>query len=135
MFHSQNRGVQENVLSTGEFSMKAGPDFEQAADPASQLNTAPRGAKNSSQDLEQRRLAGAISPDDSDHISGLGIEADVVERQKARTFSLRRLGPTRDEKLVEHSILMLSLAECKLLAQTTDGNGLHTCSAKSASKR
>ena len=32
------------------------------------------------EDLEQRRLAGAVAPDDAEHLAALDLEADVLER-------------------------------------------------------
>ena len=58
--------VQVDVLAAGELAVEAGPDLEQAADPAADLGAPLGRRRDPREDLEQRRLAGAVLPDDAD---------------------------------------------------------------------
>src|SRR5437667_175491 len=64
--HAEDRGVEVDVLAPGELGVKAGADFEQAADAAAELDAAFGGRGDSADDLEERGFAGAIGADDAD---------------------------------------------------------------------
>ncbi len=73
--HPEDRPVQIDVLAAGELGMEACSDLEQAADAAANLD-APRGRRrDAGEDLEQRRLPGAVPADDAEHLALLHLEA------------------------------------------------------------
>ena len=89
MPHAEYGGVQENVLAACEFAVKSGPHLQQAAYAPLQFHMARGGAQDSRQDFEQRRLAGAVAPDDSENFSGRSVETDILESQEAGRWSGR----------------------------------------------
>ena len=67
--HAEDRPVQIDVLAAGELRVEARSDLEQAADAAANLDAARGRRGDAREDLEQRRLAGAVSPDDAEHLA------------------------------------------------------------------
>ena len=67
--HAQDCAIEEDILPAREFRMKAGPDFKQAADPAANLRLPFRWFCDARQDLQQRRFAGPVSPNDAQHLA------------------------------------------------------------------
>src|SRR4051794_20946457 len=59
--------------------MEARSDFEQAADPPVQLDPTRRGSGDAGEELEQCRLARAVSTDDPDGFALHDLEVDGVE--------------------------------------------------------
>src|SRR5262249_39688898 len=78
-FHAKDGAVEIDILAAAEFAVEAGADFEQAADPATQLDASRRRLGDAAQDLEQRRLAGAVAADDADDLTRLDGERHVLE--------------------------------------------------------
>src|SRR5207302_8193431 len=72
--HPQDRAVEIDVLSSGQFGVKSGADLQQAADAAANLHFAATGLGDSRQDFQQRALAGAVSADDPHHLPRLDFE-------------------------------------------------------------
>jgi hypothetical protein len=60
--------------------MEAGADLEQARHPAPDRDPSLGRLGDPRQDLEQRRLAGAVVADDADHLAALDLEVDVAQR-------------------------------------------------------
>jgi hypothetical protein len=60
--------------------MEARAEFEQARDATAHREPARGGEGGARQDLEQRRLAGAVRSDQSDALTGFDLEVDVVQR-------------------------------------------------------
>src|SRR5205823_6380231 len=72
------------VLAPGQLGVEAGADLQQRADPAAQAGV-PRGRPGDArQDLEQRRFAGPVAPDDADGLAGPDVEADVAQGPELR---------------------------------------------------
>ena len=78
-FHSQNRTAQKYILASGEFGVKTGADFQQTSDAAVQLNSAGGGFGDSGNDLEQRRLSGAVSTDNTQNLAVFDFKADILQ--------------------------------------------------------
>ena len=72
--HSEDGAVQEHILAAGQFGMEARADFQQAADPAVNLDFARRRLRDLGQHLQQGTLAGPVAADDADHFSTLNVE-------------------------------------------------------------
>ena len=78
--HAEDRAVQVDVLATRELGVEPGPDLEQAPDATTDLRAALRRRGDPGQDLEKRRLAGAVPADQAEHLALLHLEGDVPER-------------------------------------------------------
>src|SRR5262249_19843401 len=109
------------VLPPGQLRVEAGADLEQAADAAVDLDSPRRRQGDPGEHLEQGALAGAVAPDDSDHLAGLDREFDVPEGPKALTarpaewpaHSLR-------QGLAERPVAAAAAGEAVLLAEALD---------------
>src|SRR5262249_62355817 len=78
--HPEDGAVQVDVLAPREIAVKAGPDLEQASDPAVQLHAAGRGRRDPGHDLQRRALAGAVASDEAEDLSLLDVEGHVAKR-------------------------------------------------------
>src|SRR2546429_5415830 len=78
--HAEDRAVEVDVLPPGQLGMEARPDLEQAADAAAELRAPLGRPRDLRQDLQQRRLAGAVRPDDPQHFTFACLERDVAQR-------------------------------------------------------
>ena len=74
MRHAQDRAVEVDIFAAGEFGMKAGADFQQAADAADDFRIAGGGLGDAREDFEQGGFAGAIAADDPDDFTRIDIE-------------------------------------------------------------
>jgi hypothetical protein len=70
----EDRAVEEDVLAAGEVGVEARAELEQRADPAARVDPAGRGADDSRDEPEQRRLAGAVPADQANGLPGLDVE-------------------------------------------------------------
>ena len=78
--HAEDRAIQVDVLAPGEVGMKAGAHLEQRPDATDDANATGRRLRDSRENLEQRALAGAVSPDDAERRTRLHVERDVAQR-------------------------------------------------------
>src|SRR5262249_30745172 len=78
--HAEKGAVEIDVLAAGQFMMKAAADLEQRSDAAIEPDFSDGGTRNPGQDLQQRRLAGAVTADDSHDFAARNGEADVLQR-------------------------------------------------------
>ena len=78
--HAEDGAVEIDVLASGELGMKASADLEQAGDAARDRDAPFARLGDARQDLQERRLAGAIAPDDAEHLAALNLEAHVLQR-------------------------------------------------------
>ena len=78
--HAVDRPAQEDVLDRGVLGVEARADLEQRGDAAARPRSCPVGLEDAGEQLEQRRLAGAVAADDADRLAGRDVERDVVER-------------------------------------------------------
>ena len=91
------RAVQLDVLAPGEVGMEARAELEQRPD-ASAGRDRPVGRPDDPGDQpEQRRLAGAVAPDEADGLARRDRDGDVAERPDL----LRTRPAARDEELLE----------------------------------
>ena len=78
--HPEDRAVQVDVLATGELLVEAGPDLEQAADAPADLGAPLGRERDPREDLEQRRLAGAVPSDHAQDLALGHLERHVAKR-------------------------------------------------------
>ena len=137
--HAEDRAVQEDVLPARELGMEAGPDLEQAADAAADRGSALGRSRDAGEDLEQRRLAGAVSPDDPERLAFLEVERDVPESPDLLVSAPMLLPgePLADvrHRLAQRPVRGLELAYPVALGETLDGDrgrGIRWCPRTSA---
>ena len=73
--HPQDGAVEVDVLAARQFGVEARADLQQAADPSAQLHPAGRRLGDPREDLQQRRLPGAVAADDADDLARPNVEA------------------------------------------------------------
>ena len=78
--HPQYCAVEKDIFPTGEFGMKAGADFQKAGDASENPHAPARWLGNPAEDFEQGALAGAVAPDNAEHLAPADVEADILER-------------------------------------------------------
>ncbi len=69
-----------DVLAAREVRIEPRPQLEQRVDPAIDLHLAGGGGEGAGDELQQRRLSGAVDTDDADHLPPRDLERDVAQR-------------------------------------------------------
>src|SRR5215472_13997145 len=77
--HAQQGTVEKDVLAARQLRMKTGSLFEQARDPAAQLNIPIGGIGNSRDDLEQRALARTGLSDNSPPLAISNVKTHIAQ--------------------------------------------------------
>ena len=140
--HAEDRGIQVHVLAAGQLRVETGSHFEQAADAAEDRRAPARRPGDPREDLQQRRLAGAVPADDPDGLAGGDLEGDVLERPQelvaARPAAAEAAGrePREGDERVAQCLVRLALADPVPLRDPGGldcGPAAHTTSAKSRS--
>ena len=107
--HAEDRAIQEDVLATGQFGVKAGADLEQAADAAAQPHPPLGRLGDAAEDLEQRALAGSVAADDADDLALLDLEADILQRPEFLDLvALNDLSAVEEISRLAHEIARLA---------------------------
>ena len=78
--HAQNRPVQKNIFSAGEFGMKAGPDFQQTRYAATNADTALCWFRDPAENFQEGGLATAVAPNNAHNIALVNFKIDVAQR-------------------------------------------------------
>src|SRR5205085_5589421 len=69
-----------HVLAPGQLGAEPGSNLEQRADSSGHVDVARGRFREPGQDLEQRRLAGSVAPDDRERLALWHVERDVAKR-------------------------------------------------------
>src|SRR5262249_17147782 len=77
--HAHDRPVEINVLPSREVGMEARSHLDQGADAAADGKRSVCRGRDAGEDLENRALAGAVRPDQSDGLAPPDLEAHVTE--------------------------------------------------------
>src|SRR5262249_48622356 len=109
--------VEEDVLATAEFGAEPRAEFQHRGDAAVRLDKARRGLERSADDLQQRRLAGAVASNDPDGLAARYLEAHVIER---REFVIE-LAPRSDQELLQAIARLLEQPKAFSDAYGADG--------------
>ena len=80
LLQPEDRPVQEDVLAPGELGLEAGAELEQRGDAAADGGAPAGRAEDPGDDPQERRLAGAVAPDEPDRLARLDREGDVLQR-------------------------------------------------------
>ena len=75
---AHHRPVHIDILDTGIILIEAGPELQERADRALRMNRAEAWAQHAGNDLKDRRLPGAVRPDDPHRLPLPDGKADVV---------------------------------------------------------
>src|SRR5690606_11585829 len=78
--HPEDCTVEVDVLAAGQLRVEAGADFEQRADPPVDLSPALVRRGDAREHLEQRRLPGAVPPDEADHLTVPDLQVNIAQR-------------------------------------------------------
>src|SRR5450755_833350 len=84
---AEQRRREVDVGEPGVLGVKARSELEQRADTAMHCDAAARRSDDPCNDLEQRRLAGAIFTNDPQRLAGRELKGDVVERSKSMRYA------------------------------------------------
>ena len=80
---SQQQPRDLDVLAPRDLGMESGAQLEQRGEPSPHLDGAPRRADDPRQELQQRRLAGAVGADDPERLARGDLEGDFRQRRDA----------------------------------------------------
>jgi hypothetical protein len=138
--HAEDRAVQIRVLASGQLGMEPGADLEDAADAAPDRGCAHGRRRDPREDLEQRRLAGAVLADEPDDLPFLDGERHVPERPELLERVVDVLEPERTphsmrERVPQCLVAGLVLADPVALREPLCDDGRHSVSAKRGSAR
>src|SRR5581483_441500 len=86
LVHAEDRAVQVHVLATRQLRAEPRADLEQRRDAAVDVGVALRRLGDPGEELEQRRLAGAVPADDRDRIAFLDLERQLVDGPDGALF-------------------------------------------------
>src|SRR5262249_8909458 len=126
--HAHDRALQVDVLATGEIRVKAGGHFDQRADAPVDRHLAARRPENLREQLQDRRLAGAIRSDDAERFPRPDLERHVTGRPE---FLFRQLvgGPPAQQapghRRDEISQAVVPLAAAELLPDVIEDDATH----------
>ncbi len=97
--HAEDRAIEKHVLASRQLGMKSDSDFEQTRDASEQMQLALGRLGDVADDLEERALARAVSPDHAEDFGVVQIERDVAqgpERLRRASFLSDRADRVRD---------------------------------------
>ncbi len=82
--HSVNRRRELDVFPPGEFGIESRAELEDRGDAATHGDASRRRPQRARDQLQQRRLAGAVAAQDADRLARLDRERDVAQRPEFR---------------------------------------------------
>ena len=84
--HAEDCAAEEGVFAAGQFRVKAGADFEQAADASTNLRPSGGRLRNAREDFQQGSLAGAVAADEAEDFAFADFEGDVFQGPESFIF-------------------------------------------------
>ena len=82
--HAQNRAVQIGVLAAGQFRVKAGAHFQEAADAAMNFRAANRGLRDAGKNFQQGGFSRAVAADQAHDFALAQFERNVAQGPEIR---------------------------------------------------
>ena len=125
-----DRAGQEHVVAAAEVGLEAGAELEQRAHAPTDRHPAARRLDDPGEQAEERRLAGAVPPDEPDGVPRLDVEADVLER-----LHLPRLRAPADHELLQGARLLRVDPETPRGALDPDLSRSHALDATGSARR
>ena len=83
-------GAEIYVLAAGELGMKARAELDERHDASGHLHAAARRPRHARDQLQQRRLAGAVGADDAEAAALGDVDADVAQRENRGAHAAAR---------------------------------------------
>src|SRR5690606_41240939 len=77
--HAEDRAVEVDVLLARELGVEPRADLQERPDAAVELDAPASRGGDAREDLEERRLAGAVAPDDPERLAVRHLERHVVD--------------------------------------------------------
>src|SRR5688572_15992327 len=142
--HAHDRTLQKNILAPGEIRMKAGRNLDQRSNPPNCRTTTVRGPHDLREQLEDRRLASTVGPNDAQRLPGIDSKADILQRPELAAPQSVLVAPpsyrSRSQRRYEVTQTSVDFAVTKLLPHAREldparGHFDHTYSAKTNSAR
>src|SRR5208337_4667273 len=93
--HPQNRAAQKGVLAPGEFGMKTGANFQEAANAAVNFRPALGRPGDARKDFQQGGLARAVAPDQAQNFALAYVKRNVFQRPECFRLIALKGGPGR----------------------------------------
>jgi len=84
--HAEDGSVEKDVFLAGEFGVKAGADFEEAADFAVEGDAAFGGRSDAAEEFEEGGFASSVSSNEADDFAFFYLKGDVVEAPEVFVF-------------------------------------------------
>jgi hypothetical protein len=91
--HSEDRATQKHVLAPGKLLVKTRPHLEQGANTTVEFRPAQGWLSDPGEDLEQRRFARSVAPDNAHDGSARNVEGDVAKGPELFATSRPALAP------------------------------------------
>jgi len=126
--HPEDRPVEVDVLAAREFAVEAGTELEKGRDASVHQQAAGARPVDPRQDLQHRRLPGAVVADEAEGGPALDVEAHVVKCLEERRTS--RAAP--DEPLLDGVAALVLQGEHLGHLVSPDRDLAHSCSPRSA---
>src|SRR5262245_30289115 len=76
--HTEDRAVEEDILTSGQFGMEPRAYFKETCDPAAQNRTPSIRLGNTTQDFQQGRFACAVSSDNAKNLPSPNLKIHVL---------------------------------------------------------
>ena len=139
--HAEDRAVQVRVLAARQLGMEARADLEDAPDATADHRAALGRRRDPGQQLEERRLAGAVLADEADDLALLDREGHVLERPEllqrvVDVLEAERAPDGVRQRVAKRLVPGAVLADPVALREPVGDDGLHhIVSAKRGSAR
>jgi hypothetical protein len=122
--HAQDGAVEEDVFTAGEFGVKAGADFEEAADSAVEADFAVGRFGDAAEDFEQGAFAGAVAADDAENLALFHFKIDIAQGPEGLGFlPLERIFHPGEKSLGKRGMILLVVEDGVRLGEAADGDG------------
>src|SRR5262249_45947209 len=116
---------QKDVLASGEIEVKAGAELEQRADPPTGDDPAGGRLEDAGDQLEERRLAGAVPADQAERLPRRDLERHIAQSPDVA----RGRPAARDDRVLQRPVRPLGDPEALRDAIDDDpAGGGHPCS-------
>src|SRR3546814_11389525 len=88
---SEHGPVQIGILAAGELRVESGPELQQGGDAPVDGDLARAWRQRAADQLQERGLAGAVSPDDADRLAPMDVEVQCAQCQIGRASCRERV--------------------------------------------
>src|SRR6185312_2978723 len=124
--HAEDCAVQEDVLAARQLGVKASSHLQQCAERSVDLRGPFSGIRDVGKDLEQGRLASAVTADDTDDFTSSDLERDVFQRPekvRRRLTRAKRFGDDACNGVTKRLVALALRTDSVALAEPFDLEG------------